>query len=216
MVSVQIGQVQQYAAASSDASDKKASDRKAWTTAFFKKPVLTPVEVTFDGLKGDEQADLKNHGGPDKAVLFYCADHFAQWSIDLGGQLVEPGGFGENFSVSGVGEQQVCIGDQWKLGEAVVEITQPRQPCWKLGRRWEFPTLPKMVIQSGRTGWYARVVQEGTVAAGCLLQLISRPHPDWTISKANEVFYNKSDERREPLAALPELSLAWQESLSKS
>lgn len=185
---------------------------KPWTSAIFKTPIDRPVLVGPLGLDGDGQADLENHGGEDKAVLFYSAAHYADWAPILGPGSEVFGAFGENLSVSGLTEETVCIGDTWQIGDEVqLQISQPRQPCWKLARKWRLRDLVLQVQQTGRTGWYARVVKMGTIAAGQSLTLLERPQPDWTVARANDVLYHRKDdvELALELAALPELSESW-------
>src|SRR5690606_8606076 len=101
---------------------------------------------------------------------------------------LRPGAFGENFTVKGLTEAAICVGDRWRVGgQAVVEVSQPRQPCWKLARRWGIKTLALHVQKTGRTGWYFRTLVEGMVAPDMYLQLIERPHPAWTVERANQI-----------------------------
>jgi MOSC domain-containing protein YiiM len=212
LVSIQVGQPTAYG--SSDAVDPH--DRQ-WTTAFFKAPISGPVFISRTNIAGDAQADRENHGGVDKAVLAYAEGHYDLWHNELGLPECAYGGFGENLTIAGLTEDNVCIGDIWALGETLFQVSQPRQPCWKLARRWRITELAATVIANGRTGWYLRVLREGMIDAGRALALVERPQPDWSVARANEVMhYRKSDkELAEELARLPELSLAWQASLRK-
>ena len=188
---------------------------KPWATAFFKDGVAGPVEVTPAGLVGDGQSDLVNHGGVDKAVLAYSADHYAGWLAELGLAELPGGAFGENLTVAGLAEGDVCVGDVFRCGGVTLEVTQPRQPCWKLARRWRIKDLPARVVRTGRCGWYLRVAEVGTLAAGDAFTLLARPNPAWTIDRAHRVMhFAKSDAAESSaLAAVPGLSLDWQESL---
>lgn len=201
LVSIQVGKPKQLGAGESE-----------WTTAFFKQPVDGSVFVSETGLEGDGQADTKHHGGLEKAVLAYSSDHEPFWWSELS-LKVGSGGFGENLSVSGVDEQSTCIGDQWSIGEVVLEVTQPRQPCWKLGRRWERKDLPKLVVQNGRSGWYFRVIKTGSISAGADVILVSRPQPEWSIARANEVFYGDDQNKKALLSNIPTLSESWRTTL---
>ena len=107
---------------------------KAWESGIFKDPVTSPLWLSYGGLRGDGQADRKHHGGPDKAVCAYCAQHYEYWQRQAQLGAMGFGGFGENLTLGGADETQLCIGDRFELGEAVVEVSQPRQPCWKLAR----------------------------------------------------------------------------------
>lgn len=188
---------------------------RPFATGFWKEPVAGPVAVRFTNLDGDGQADLANHGGADKAVLAYAAAHYPDWRAELGVADLPHGGFGENLTVAGWVEADVCVGDVWRVGTAVLAVSQPRQPCWKLARRWRLKDLPARVVESGRCGWYLRVVEEGTVQAGQGVALAEHPRPDWTIRRAHRAMYFGKADREETaaLAAVPELSLAWREEL---
>lgn len=191
-----------------------AMDRP-WQTAFFKQPVAGPVAVGWSHLAGDGVADRENHGGPDKAVLAYSADHYADWQRQLNLPALPGGAFGENFTVRGLTESTVCIGDIWRIGDCRFEVSQPRQPCWKLARRWRMKELPALVVATGRSGWYLRIVQAGTVEAGQEVVLERRPNPAWTIARASHVFYHQKDDpaANRDLLAVSELSMSWKEVL---
>lgn len=187
---------------------------KLWTTGFFKEPVSGEVFVTRTNLIGDGQADLHFHGGPDKAVLAYSADHYASWRTELQ-RTLPPGAFGENLTIVGLCEERVCIGDHWRIGEALFEISQPRRPCWKLARRWRVKDLTARVIENGRSGWYFRVLEEGRIEAGQEVELVSRPHPEWAVARANHLLHHDKQNRiaAAELAAVPELSSTWREEM---
>lgn len=189
----------------------------AWTTAFFKTSVAGPIRVTRLGLAGDEQADRENHGGPDKAVLAYSAEHYAYWRSRLKLPEMPYGGFGENLTIAGLDESTVCIGDTWQAGSVVFQVTQPRQPCWKMSRRWQIADLARQVIANGKSGWYLRVLAEGEIAAGLALELVRRPHPEWTVARASDLMHHHKQDlfAAAELAALPELSAAWKEALAE-
>jgi MOSC domain-containing protein YiiM len=212
LVSIQVGQPTMR-------GHNKAADPpdRLWTSAFFKTPIAGPVFVGRTNIAGDAQADLEHHGGIDKAVLAYAASHYDLWRKEFPEQPWCYGGFGENLTSAGLTEETVCIGDVWSLGEAVFQVSQPRQPCWKLARRWRMTELTGLVIANGRTGWYLRVLREGLIDAGQQLTLIERPHANWTVSRANDVMHHRKADKSlaKELAELPELSSAWQESLCK-
>jgi MOSC domain-containing protein YiiM len=198
--------------------DENAEDPwdSAWFSGFCKDAAAGPVALRWTNLDGDEQADLVYHGGVDKAVCCYPAAHYGPWRRELALPEMIHGSFGENFTIDGLAEPDVCIGDVWRVGSAVVQVSQPRQPCWKLARRWKIKTLTLQVQQTGRTGWYFRVLTEGVVAAGEPLALDARPHPDWTIARANRVMHvDKSDlAAAAELAVLPSLSSSWKAALT--
>jgi MOSC domain-containing protein YiiM len=190
---------------------------RPWTSAIFKTPVQGPVRVGRLGIEGDQQADLEHHGGLDKAVLAYAASHYELWREELSQLDFASGGFGENLTIEGLDEQTVCIGDVWSVGEALLEVSQPRQPCWKLGRRWRLKELAALVVENGRTGWYLRVLREGVICAGQELRLIERRHPEWSVARAHDVMHRRQDDAAmsRELASLPELAVSWQQSLHK-
>lgn len=171
-------------------------DNEPWVTAFFKEAVTGAVFLATGNLTGDRQADLTVHGGPDKAVCVYSADHYAAWRAELATRACVPGWFGENFTVDGQTEQSVAIGDIYRVGTALVQVSQPRGPCWKLGRRWRRPDLPKLVVRSGRSGWYLRVLEEGAVIAGEPLVLVERESTPWTIAQVNAATYARGVQAR--------------------
>lgn len=198
---------------------------KNWTSAIYKSSVQSSVFLGKHNLAGDRQADLTVHGGPDKAVNVYPIEHYQYWNqrarlwIFRRINLPTPvnGSFGENFSVSGLNEDKACIGDTFEIGEAIVQISQPRQPCWKLARKFKQPQLPFWVQQTSKTGWYFRVLQEGYVSAGNDLKLIDQPFPQWTIKMANQLMYavNKDKEKLKEIIACDYLSASWKKSYSK-
>ena len=188
-----------------------------WLTSIYKHTVNAPVRLEALNLEGDEQADLNVHGGRDKAVCVYSADHFAYWQVALGRPDLGAGAFGENFTVSGLDEGTVCLGDVFAVGTVLVEVSQPRGPCWKLGRKWDRLDLPKLVLKAGKTGWYFRVRQPGQVAAGEEIRLVERPYPEWTIVEVNRVGYSKTKEMaaaRHDLASCPALAETWRRDLA--
>jgi MOSC domain-containing protein YiiM len=152
-------------------------------SAIDKRPVGGPVKVHELGLEGDEQADQRVHGGPDKALHCYPWAHHAAWCSELPGcaLLQVPGAFGENLSVEGIDEHGVCIGDRWQIGSALVEVSQGRQPCFKLNLRFGVPDMAARVQTSLRAGWYVRVLQPGNLMAGDAILLVERPHPLHTL-----------------------------------
>ena len=153
------------------------------TSAIAKQPVDGPHRIGFLGIEGDEQADLANHGGRDKAIHHYPRDHYPGWQGLLGDlpRLAAPGAFGENISTSGWNETDVCLGDRFRLGTALVEIAQGRQPCWKQSHHLSTNGVVKAMVATARTGWYYRVIEEGEVAAGDAIALVERPLPDWSV-----------------------------------
>lgn len=173
------------------------------------------LEVTPLGLAGDEQADLVHHGGAEKAIHHYALDHYAAWIAEhprLAGALAAPGAFGENVSTLGWTEEQVCIGDRFRMGTALVEVSQGRQPCWKLGHRFGDPAMVARVVETGNGGWYYRVIEPGSIAAGDEIRLLERSNPDWTVARTFRILIGKAHALRHDiaeLAELPQLSASW-------
>jgi len=213
VVSIQVGRPKKFGAAEAVADGTE----KFWHSAIVKMPLAGPVAVARANLAGDRQADLKHHGGPDKAVLIYASEHFDFWSNEYPAIDWTAGCFGENLTTSGLIEADVCLGDVFRLGSCVLQVSQPRQPCWKLSRRWNLPKLAVRVQQTGLTGWYLRVVQEGFIEAGQTMSLIARLHPEWTIASANAVMFAKPRDptRDRQLAECAALSASWRETLAR-
>lgn len=176
-------------------------------SAIDKTLVDGPLAVDELGLAGDEQGDRRVHGGPDKAIHHYARDHYPAWRRDLGHHaLLDAGGaFGENLSSVGVTEADICLGDRFALGTALVEVSQLRQPCWKLSDRFGVPDMARRVQGSGRTGWYYRVLQPGQLVAGDRLVLRERPYPHWSLARIAEVLYQRGADPAllEEVLALP-------------
>ena len=212
VVSVQVGQPKTV-------GTREAPDPmdQVWTTGFFKEPTSGLVWLRQTNLDGDGQADLENHGGPEKAVNVYPAEHYPYWTQTIGLTNLQPGGFGENFTIEGLLENDVCIGDIFEIGDSLVQVSQPRQPCWKLARRWRVKDLALRVQETGRTGWYFRVLREGHVQAGAKLVLVERHHPNWTVAAANDVMHHRRDDTQaaRDLADCIYLSSRWREKLKR-
>lgn len=184
------------------------SDRQVPSSIANRFAVTGPVRATALGLVGDAVGDARVHGGPDKAIHLYPHDHYAIWAAeqpDLAPLLAIPGAFGENLSVAGISEADVCLGDIIAIGGARLQLCQSRQPCWKLGVRFGLPILPRLVQKTGRTGWYYRVLEEGDISAGDAITLIDRPNPAWNLTRALRVLYVDTL-NREALAELAGLS----------
>ncbi|MGR3377373.1 MOSC domain-containing protein [Salipiger abyssi] len=178
-----------------------------------KAPVDRPLPLGPEGFQGDEQADRRVHGGIEKAVHHYPFEHYTIWQAELGAlpQLSAPGGFGENISATGLSEETVAVGDVFRLGGALVQVSQGRQPCWKLNKRFGVPDMSRRVQQSGRTGWYYRVLEPGRVAPGDRLELTDRMAPDWTLRRLWHALYvdRLNLAELEGIAALGVLAEGW-------
>ena len=185
-------------------------------SSFIKTVVSSPVWLNRDGLAGDEQADLKNHGGPDKAVCVYPQEHYGYWSSRLHREL-SVAAFGENFTAEGLLEDNVCIGDIYEVGEATVQVSQPRQPCFKLAARHEQPKLALWVQETGLTGFYFRCLRASWVSVGEPLRLVHRHPQEITVAEANCLMHRDKDdvEGLERLLAVAELSLSWRRTFER-
>ena len=178
-----------------------------------KHPVTGRLWLAAAGFAGDAQGDRKHHGGPDKAVHHYAFDHYAAWRTEIGDAPVlrQPGAFGENLSTSGIDESGVAVGDVFRVGTALIEVSQGRQPCWKLNLRFGIADMARRVQNSGRTGWYYRVLEPGFVAPDDELQLVERRSPAWTIRRLWHTLYVDVLNRDElaAMAALSNLPDSW-------
>ena len=182
------------------------------TSAIWKEPVSGPVWLDTNGLHGDRVAETKIHGGPWRAVLMYSADHYPRWREEWNRRDLGAGAFGENLTVRGILESTVCLGDRFEVGEALLEVTSPRGPCWKLARRHGVENLVAIVKANHRHGWYLRVLKTGWIEAGQEVVLVDRPYPQWTIDRVGRVRWSKqkSDESR-LLSECPALIPDWRE-----
>ena len=162
-------------------------------SAIAKKPVQGLVPVGPLGLQGDEQGNLRSHGGPEKAVHHYAHEHYATWRAEMGDLpvLQEPAAFGENISSTGLTETDICWGDRLRMGSVLLEVSQSRQPCRKLTARVGQPAMARRVQESGRTGWYSRVLEPGSLQAGDAIFLVERPWPQWPLSRVLQLLYHR-------------------------
>lgn len=159
-------------------------------TAIFKEPVLLRVRVGRENVEGDRQADLRVHGGPDKAVYAYDLSAYEHWRRELGRELPF-GQFGENLTVEGMPETEVRIGDVYRVGNARLQVSQPRSPCYKLAMRMGSPAFLRTFLESGRTGFYLRVLEEGDIGAGDAIELLSRDPAAVTVAEMTRLTYGE-------------------------
>ncbi|MGO9613384.1 MAG: MOSC domain-containing protein [Dissulfurispiraceae bacterium] len=193
---------------------KEIFQGKEIVTGIRKNPVSGPCALGESGFEGDGVGDRKNHGGLDKAVCVYSFDYYFYWNTVLGTKLI-PAAFGENLSVSSLREEDVCIGDVFQLGDAVVQISQPRQPCSTLAARHGRNDMVKLVVDSGRTGFYFRVMKKGMVKKGDVLMLKVRDPLGISVSFANHIYHHDRGNREaiKKVLAVSALSNSWQRSL---
>lgn len=190
---------------------------KTWESGIFKFPVTGRVWLDELNLAGDGQQDLNNHGGPYRAVLGYGAVHYPVWRDELARADLPYGAFGENLTLSDLTEETVCLGDVYAVGETRLQVAQPRQPCWKLARRWGIKDLTARVEARGWGGWYHRVLQTGYIEAGDTYELLERPYPAYPISRLNALLRGRevNVEAFAELAGIAELSPGWREAFAR-
>lgn len=181
-----------------------------------KTPADGPVRLTATGLAGDEQGEKKHHGGLGKALHHYPYDHYPALRARLADTpairiLENPGAFGENISTTGITERDVCIGDKIRIGGALVQISQGRQPCYTLNFYFGVPEMSRIVQSLRATGWYYRVLEEGEIRQGDPIDLLERPNPDWPVDAVQLVLYEDTlnGEALKILSELPELDEGW-------
>lgn len=227
LISIQVGIVRSFG----DPAATEPFD-KPWRSAIFKSPAAGPVRVGALGLEGDQQADRRFHGGPDQAVLAFSAEAYPDWRrafVEAG--VIPPeraedpdsvpfGGFGENLTIQNQSDATVCVGDLYEIGPpgetgVLLEVSQPRQPCGTLAKRWRVKDMIERVKADGRAGWYLRVMREGVIEAGMDVRLIARPYPRWTIREVRRIMDARRAERAlaEELAECPALSIEWRDRL---
>ncbi|MGY3944390.1 MOSC domain-containing protein [Aeromonas tecta] len=189
-------------------------------SAIHKRIVERPLWCSFAGLAGDEQSDQRHHGGPDRALHYYPADHYPWWQtwqsalgLPTPRTSWQPAAFGENLSGLGLTEAQACIGDVYRLGGALVQISQPRSPCFKLNQRFGYAHFSQVMQLNGRCGWLLRVLEEGEVAPDAELQLVDRPYPELTVKRTADILFNQTRNEAELQLLLgnPALSPNWRQ-----
>ena len=194
-------------------------------SAINKQVVHGAVHVSHDNLAGDKQADLSVHGGRDKAVYVYPREHYSYWQQPIGlfrtPRLKLPanpsGSFGENLTLSGLTEDHVYIGDTFACGDVVLQVSQAREPCWKLAYKFKQKKLVLWVISSGYTGWYMRVLQQGEISAGMALTRVEQGCEDWSVLRCNQLYHAKklNRDKLQSILACEALSESWRMSFSK-
>ena len=185
-------------------------------SAIFKEEVLYPIQVFLTNLAGDVQADTLHHGGPDKAVCAYAAESYAFFTDKIG-QFFPHGSFGENLTISGLREDAIMIGDIFSIGECTLQVSQPREPCYKIAARHNIAQLPVWIKQTGYTGYYFRVLKEGILQAGDSAILKERGAGGITVAEANTIMYSNdvTSEQISQLLNEKALSASWRKQLTK-
>lgn len=203
--------------------------KRTIVSGIYKMPVGGRVMARRLNLEGDGQADLESHGGEQRAIYAYPWVHFQHWARQMGRDGFPPGAFGENLTLDDVTEQDVCIGDRYRVvpsggtpegsaaGEAVLEVTQPRPPCYKLEMRLAAPGFAKTFLRSGRVGFYLRVIEEGEIGAGDEMERIAEGPEQMNVRQISELMYFHKDNLADAERALriPALSPGWRDSFQK-
>ncbi len=186
---------------------------KSVTTGIFKEPVAGMVHVRTLNLDGDRQADLSVHGGPDKAVYAYPSEHYEFWRPELSLDLSEWGAFGENLTIEGLSEESVSIGDRFGIGTALFEVTQPRLPCLKLAAKFQREDIIRRFLASRRTGFYLRVLEEGSLQAGDAIALLKQDPHRVTVREITDLYVTKKPEpsRIDRVLSVEALPKSWRE-----
>jgi MOSC domain-containing protein YiiM len=190
-------------------------------SAIAKRPLDGVVRINWLGLEGDAVADPVHHGGWDKAIHLYPQDHYPWWRERKPDHplLAAPGAFGENIASHGMTEEQICLGDRFSLGSAIVEVSHGRQPCWKLDHRFGTRDVLATIVKTGRSGLYFRVLREGEAEAKGRMDLLDRPLPQWPIARVFRLLIG-GGHKAEPdavraLAGMPVLAEAWRDRARK-
>ena len=211
IVSIQIGKVNSYG----DKNSKEFLD-KYWESAFFKGVADGKIWVGKTGLAGDEVADKVHHGGVEKAGFANSYENYGEWAKFLGLNSIPFGALGENLTISGLHESSVCLGDIHKIGSVVLQVSQPRKPCWKIAARWSNKKFTNEIYTTGLTGWYYRVVEEGFVEAGDEVSVVSQDESKVSILDANMAFANPIKHRDilEKILAIPSIAPSYKISVT--
>lgn len=190
--------------------ETRTDEQGTWRSAIFRQPVSGLIKVGRRGLAGDQVADTDNHGSADQAISCQPLDHYAFWNEFYGVDSFGPGSVGENWTLGGADEQEICAGDVVQVGSARVQVAGPRFPCTKQDRKLNLPGFQKQIVANLRTGFYLRVLKPGVMQAGDEWVLEERPNPELTIYRLNEHIHHNFD----PVLAMqwldvPELSSNW-------
>lgn len=211
LISVQVGRVKSYGD-----KDSKAFLEKYWESASFKEVVNGKVFVGKTGLAGDEVADKIHHGGLEKALFANSYENYEEWAEFLALETIPFGALAENLTISGLHESSVCLGDIHKIGSALLQVSQPRKPCWKIAARWRNKKFTNEIYTTGLTGWYYRVLEEGFVEAGDEVNVVSQDESKVSILDANMAFANpiKYRDILEKIANISSIALSYKISVT--
>ena len=198
---------------------KKINDgkREEYSSSYQKKALnKTSYEINKNGFKDDTQSDKKSHGGIDKAICVYSLDDYRYFEEK--NEITLPAcAFGENLSIVGVNDSNICIGDKFTCGEVIFEVSQPRQPCWKISSIVGIKKLTALIVKEYKTGFYFRVLQSGQIKPSDELELLTRPYPKLSIKHINQIYFNAKEHQEEIAEALKcdKISKAYREDLTK-
>ncbi len=192
------------------------SGKRKIRSAIIKTPVEGKIFLDYLGFEGDGVGDLLRHGGGDQAVCAYPADHFLFWDRELPANIV-PGAFGENLTLNGLCENDICIGDIFRVGSAEIQCAQPRQPCYKLINYLSYPAMASRIQETGFSGYYFRVIKQGWVERGATVNLLHRDTASLSVHAVNMLMYHdkKNFEKIRELIQVEALSSNWREIFNK-
>ncbi|MDD3462421.1 MAG: MOSC domain-containing protein [Sulfurospirillaceae bacterium] len=212
VLSVQVGRAKVYGDA-----DAKDFLEKEWCSASFKEITQAPLFASFSGLAGDEVADKTHHGGVDKAIFANSYENYAHWASFLEVASLPYGALAENLTIHGLHESTVMLGEIHQIGTAILQVSQPRKPCWKISRRWNHKALTHEIFTSGLTGWYYKVLQEGMIGSHDEVRVVKQETPQISILEANNAFREPEKYRQmlETILDIPSLAPSYDESLLK-
>ncbi|MDO9266764.1 MAG: MOSC domain-containing protein [Sulfurimonas sp.] len=211
LISVQVGRVKSY-------GDKQSREflEKYWKSASVKEVANGKVFVGKTGLVGDEVADKIHHGGEEKALFANSYENYGEWAKFLGLETIPFGALAENLTISGLHESNVCLGDIHKIGSALLQVSQPRKPCWKIAARWHNKKFTNEIYTTGLSGWYYRVLEEGFIEAGNEVNVVSQDESKVSILDANMAFANpiKYRDILEKIANISSIALSYKISVT--
>lgn len=199
VLSINVGQVREF-----------VFNGRPAKSAIWKAPVAGRIAARGVNLEGDDQADREAHGGPDKALYAYAVEDLRWWEERLGRSLPY-GQFGENVTTEGIEVNDALVGERWEIGSTVLEVSEPRVPCWRLGVRMEDRKFPRRFIDALRPGAYLRIIVEGNVGAGDEIRVIGKPLHDLTIRDFFRTYYSGDRDELQRLVAIPGISESWRE-----
>ena len=207
-----IGEVKNYG--SQGATDKLNTP---WSSAIFKVAQNGEIFANELGFMGDNVADTKHHGGPEKAIFANSFANYAEWESFLGLKNMAYGAMGENLCIDGLDESSVCVGDIHKIGSLVLQVSQPRKPCFKLSKRWGNENMATHIFETGLTGWYYRVITPGSCKAGDVIEVIENGPVHMSILEINRLFYAPSEnlELLEKFNTLTTITNGWHDDVKR-